>query len=132
MTINLQTGGFTPPPSLPGARSADIQVEQKQPVITHKADAALPPVGSPNAGDADAGEAKRYEQVAQASQELARDFYPVSDKRFTIFKDTSGQYITRYTSLRDGTVTYVPEQRLLQKFESHQSSIRRAIVRLQA
>lgn len=41
-------------------------------------------------------------------------FFAVSDNRFTIFKDAkSGQYITRFTSLRDGAVTYVPEPQIL-------------------
>src|SRR5689334_15953309 len=50
----------------------------------------------------------RYREViAQLSASL-KDFYALGDTQFTIFKDASGQYITRYTSLRDGTVTYVP------------------------
>jgi ABC-type Zn2+ transport system substrate-binding protein/surface adhesin len=44
------------------------------------------------------------QQITQSLQ----DTYAVSDKKFTIFKDANGQYITRYISLRDGSVTYVP------------------------
>jgi hypothetical protein len=36
----------------------------------------------------------------------------VSDQKFTIYKDAAGQYITRFTSLRDGSVTYIPEPEL--------------------
>ena len=34
--------------------------------------------------------------------------YAVSDKKFAIYKDASGQLITRYVSLRDGSITYSP------------------------
>lgn len=54
-------------------------------------------------------EKRRYEAVKQAAQ----DTYILGDQRFTIFKDSTGQYITRFTSLRDGRVTYIPEPQLL-------------------
>ena len=34
--------------------------------------------------------------------------YAVSDQKFALYKDASGQMITRYVSLRDGSVTYLP------------------------
>lgn len=34
--------------------------------------------------------------------------YAVSDQKFALYKDASGQMITRYVSLRDGSVTYMP------------------------
>lgn len=61
-------------------------------------------------------EARRIERVEQAA-----DTFVVSDQRFTIFKDTTGQLITRFTSLRDGTVTYVPESNLLAGLDSRQN-----------
>lgn len=57
---------------------------------------------------------RRYEKVARAAQSFFQDVYAVSDTTFTIYKDSSGQYITRITSLRDGHVTYLPEPQLLQ------------------
>lgn len=130
MTINLQTGGYVAPQVLPGARSTDIQVVQKQ--IESSPEFTLPAPGNSSDDAALTPDQRRYAQVAQASQRLAGgDPYPVSDKSFTIYKDTSGQYITRYTSLRDGRVTYIPEQRLLQAFERSQSSLK-ALVELQA
>ena len=60
---------------------------------------------------AQAAEQKRYEAVQRASQAIA-NVYVVSDQKFTIFKDATGQYITRFTSLRDGKVTYIPEPTL--------------------
>lgn len=37
-----------------------------------------------------------------------KNVYAVSDKDFTMFKDATGKLITRYVSLRDGTVSYEP------------------------
>lgn len=58
--------------------------------------------------NAQAAEQRRYETIQRLSQDIA-NIYVVGDKRFTIFKDISGQYVTRFTSLRDGKVTYIPE-----------------------
>lgn len=54
-------------------------------------------------------ERKRMEALKAA----AKDLFILGDQRFTIFKDSTGQYITRFTSLRDGKVTYIPEPQLL-------------------
>jgi hypothetical protein len=56
-------------------------------------------------------DAKRQAMVQQAAK-MFKDFFPVSDMSFTIFKDSSGQFVTRFTSLRDGKVTYIPEQNM--------------------
>jgi hypothetical protein len=147
MTINLQTGGYVAPQPLPGARSADIQVGQKQ----VQQDTGIPAQGSgPNAAagvdsseekryqqvvnaaaGVDSSEEKRYQQVVNAAKNFFKDTYVVSDTSFAIFKDASGQYITRYTSLRDGRVTYIPEQRLLQAFENTQRQSQ-AVLQIQA
>lgn len=128
MSINLQTGGYQPPPSLPGARGADIQVGQKQ----LKQDAVLPvPVPSQGPATAPSAEENRYEKVLAAARAVAKDAYPISDMSFTIFKDTSGQYVTRYTSLRTGQVTYIPEPQALAAFEARQQ-VRTPVVSIQA
>jgi len=64
----------------------------------------------------------REEERFAAVEEAARNFavanhYPVSDVRFTIYKDHAVNsddfiYVTRFTSLVDGTVTVVPEPSL--------------------
>ncbi len=61
--------------------------------------------------DPQVAEQKRYEAVQKQAQDVA-NVYVVSDRTFSIFKDASGQYITRFTSLRDGRVTYIPEPEL--------------------
>ena len=133
MTINLQTGAFIVPQPLPGARtSADNQVVQKQQTDPYPAPAPKKDEGPLFPGDTlKTPEDKRYEQVFDASKNLFKDVYAVGDTSFTIFKDASGQYITRYTSLRDGRVTYIPEPKLLQLFESTLKT-RSAVIELQA
>lgn len=66
-------------------------------------------------------EEDRMKNMEQAARAVVTDIYAVSDSKFTIFKDASGQYITRITSLRDGRVTYIPEPELLQ-YMKHRSS----------
>jgi type II secretory pathway pseudopilin PulG len=62
--------------------------------------------------DAAKAEQRRFEAVQKAAQQIANP-YVVGDQRFTIYKDATGQYITRFTSLIDGKVTYIPEPQLL-------------------
>lgn len=130
MTINLQTGGYKLPQALPVARSADIQVKQKQ-ETAHHPEVSLPDPTSQAAKAAQTSEEQRYEQVVLASKHMFKDVYPLGDKTLTFYKDANGQYVTRYTSLRDGRVTYVPELRLLQAFDASQRA-RKSIIEIQA
>ena len=67
---------------------------------------------NPSGVDVQAAEQKRLETVQKAAQAVA-NIYVLGDQSITIFKDATGQYITRYTSLRgDGKVTYIPEPSL--------------------
>jgi len=76
-------------------------------------EAQVMPVSEPQQEfDAAVADQKRHEAVQRAAENVA-DLFVVGDKRFTIFKDVTGQYITRFTSLRDGKVTYIPEPALL-------------------
>src|SRR5262245_12457597 len=89
-----------------------VALPNPAPVLPKPEAPVLPIAGSgTQAFDHQAAEQKRYEAVRRVSQQVA-DIYVVSDKTFTIFKDVSGQYITRFTSLRDGKVTYIPEPNL--------------------
>jgi hypothetical protein len=125
MEINLQ-GGIKLPQALPSARSADFPVTKKV-EKTDTGTARVPEVKVPK--DDGETETKRFEQLQRAAQSFFKDVYAVSDTTFSIFKDTTGQYITRFTSLRDGKVTYIPEPQMLQYLERKQQA-RRALVEI--
>ena len=55
-----------------------------------------------------------FAEVQQASQIVASNPYPISDQRFAIFKDIAGDYVTRFTSLVDGSVEYFPQKSLFE------------------
>ncbi len=81
-------------------------------VIRHEA--PVLPIGyaaDTEAYDPQVAEQQRFQAIQRVAQEVS-DIFVVSDRTFTIFKDVSGQYITRFTSLRDGKVTYIPEPNL--------------------
>jgi len=78
--------------------------------------------------NAQAAEQQRVETLQRMAQGIA-NVYVVSDQKFTIFKDVTGQYITRFTSLRDGKVTYIPEPSL---FKMSGGSDMPPLIKLQA
>lgn len=60
------------------------------------------------------GISRRTEALKESiSAALPRFFSPVSEVRFTIYKDTSGQYITKFTNISSGATSQVPEPELL-------------------
>ena len=63
-----------------------------------------------------------YEEAITKLSSTLRNFYALGDTQFTIFKDSTGQFITRYFSLRDGSVTYVPHPVLLRQAQSIENS----------
>jgi hypothetical protein len=77
--------------------------------------------GDSAAFDPIAIEQQRMQAVQHAAQNVANVFV-VSDRTFTIFKDVSGQYVTRFTSLRDGKVTYIPEPNLFKMGGENEST----------
>lgn len=62
--------------------------------------------------DAKTAEQTRADTLVRVAEQVANVFV-IGDRTFSLFKDTTGQYITRFTSLRDGKVTYIPEPTLL-------------------
>ncbi|MBN8531064.1 MAG: hypothetical protein J0L97_04290 [Alphaproteobacteria bacterium] len=56
---------------------------------------------------------ERMRLLTNAAQQFAKFSYPVSDTRFTIFRDQSGQFVTRFTNLQTGKISYYPEQDML-------------------
>jgi len=55
-------------------------------------------------------------QVRKAATAL-QGLYPINSTRFTIFKDASGQFITRFTDMVDGSVKHIPEPELIRMYE---------------
>lgn len=107
MEINL-TGGIRVPQSLPAAKSGT-----EIPAV-RKSESVVIPQAANDSVDAAVTEQRRFEKVRQAAESYFKDLYAVNDHTFTIYKDSTGQYITRFTSLRDGKVTYIPEPQMLQ------------------
>lgn len=89
-----------------------ISVPSPAPVAAQPA-VPFVPIGSNDAEvyNPEVADQQRLQTVQRLSQKIS-DVFVVSDRTFTIFKDVSGQYITRFTSLRDGKVTYIPEPNL--------------------
>ncbi len=80
--------------------------------------------------NADAAEQTRVAAVQKAAQQVA-NVYVIGDQTFSLFKDATGQYITRFTSLRDGKVTYIPEPTLFQ-ISGRSSGNDRPVVKIEA
>lgn len=59
---------------------------------------------------------RRMEAIRRAVEQH-KDLFVVRDSTFSIFKDAGGQIITRFTSLRDGSVTYFPEPELVKHLQ---------------
>ena len=117
MTISFQGGDRITLP-LPGARSADTPIvrgAESAPRVPEPSD-ALPDVNT-----------QRIEQLQRAAQQFFDEVYAVSDTTFSIFKDSTGQYVTRFTSLRDGRVTYIPEPQILEYASRRLQGARAAI-----
>ena len=129
MVINVSIGLPSVPSAPPSANhGADFPVVKKTDIKKSDNGSSAPVLGASKT-DATA-EKKRYDAVQAASHNFFKDVYAVSDTSFTIYKDSTGQYVTRYTSLRDGKVTYVPEQAMLQYAQSRGGSA--GIVQIQA
>lgn len=109
--INPVSGATQVPPPVAKVSTDKIALVQPvQPPTPAPAPAAA--VQSPAASQGD-----EYEAALRQAALSFKNVYAVSDTNFTIFKDTTGKYITRYVSLRDGSVTYVPEPTLVKQMQ---------------
>lgn len=57
----------------------------------------------------------RAELVVMAARTVS-NYFVVSDVKFTIFKDNQGTFVTKFTNLQDGSVSYYPEQELFRLY----------------
>ena len=102
-----------PAKSVPSAPASGTPRSGEAPIIGPKPDQVQ--------FDAKTAEQNRAEALVRAAEQLANVFV-IGDRTFSLFKDTTGQYITRFTSLRDGKVTYIPEPTLLKASEGSSGS----------
>lgn len=102
-------------------------------VVLKNSDVQAVPVRVASVGQKETGvsDDERQANLRAAASTYNADGFAVSDKTFTIFKNSAGQYITRYVSLRDGSVTYIPEVNILQN-TSTGGTKRESFVEIQA
>ena len=98
-----------------GGSTADVKPQVKPPVPQDTE--AVPQVKAP-----ESAEKAHYEEIKRAAESIQSTF-AVSDVRFTIFKDVAGDYVTRFTSLRDGSVKYFPQKSLYQLMQIRQAKL---------
>ncbi len=91
-------------------------------VIKTETQQALPVGGGTKEVDLGAVEQQRYAAVQKAAQQIANP-YVLGDSSFAMFKDVTGQLIVRFFNKRDGTVTYIPEPKLVDVNRSHGASL---------
>ena len=103
--------------SLPSVLPTTLQV----PAAPAKDVVLSKPVQQPPAGDVKTEtfdtsviDKQRRARVEKAAGDIA-NIYVVSNQVFTIFKDATGQYVTRFRNLQTGKVTYIPEPELLKQ-----------------
>lgn len=79
---------------------------------TPQANASLPSITMGRGGaslegfDPQAAEQQRVETLMRAARSVPQ---PLGSQTFTMFKDGTGQYITRFRDMNTGKVTYIPE-----------------------
>jgi hypothetical protein len=101
-------GAYTPP----AIKSTTVTVSTASTPSTQTA--ALAPAAQQAAPSAVNGSASAFAQsehdasLRQAALSF-KNVYALGDQQFSIFKDVTGKYITRYVSERDGKITYSPE-----------------------
>lgn len=124
------TGGSSVPDTvLPGAGKTSSALP---PPPKKEASASLPkkaPAQEQVAFDPKVSEETRLENMTKATKAMFKDIFVVSDTKFAIYKDATGQFVTRFTNLRDGSVSYIPEPDMMQYLESRGKQ-RKALVKI--
>jgi hypothetical protein len=123
--VNQQVTSQVIPPQAP-IKSANVQQKSQVDAENVKITAV-----EKMTADNKATEKKRFDMMQRGSQQIMSDLFVVSDMRFTIFKDTQGQLVTRFTSLRDGSVRYYPEPEVQQYMENRRLE-RQSLIEIQA
>ncbi len=109
MDINPVRNGSASQNYAQHVKSADVSSD----VVHRQPEAAYVAVQESDvASSVEKSEASRKALVDRASQKLARVL--PSSETFIIFKNNSGEFITRITNKDTGTVRYLPEPKLVQ------------------
>lgn len=124
MDMNINpVSGVTQPTAAPAAKTPTAK-----PADTADTPAAPQPAPAAGYGGEEiVASASQYQAALRQAALSFKNVYAVSDTNFTIFKDATGKYITRYISLRDGSVTYIPEPTLVKQMQMSGSGSRLAI-----
>ena len=94
------------------------------------ANVPFPKIGGSGEGfDPIAAERARFEAVQRAAREKIANSNVLGVTTFSLFKDSTGQLITRFFNPLDGKVTYIPEPQLLS--ESHSGDTAQPLLTLQ-
>jgi hypothetical protein len=92
------------------AKSIAVQVAKKSDIVREPVK-----IGQVEQLDFKKADERRFNAIRKTvERETVAGSFLLSDSRFTIFKDSkAGQYITRFTNMVNGAVTYVPEPDIL-------------------
>lgn len=127
----MELNALKPATGASSAFSVPKRTDVARDIVPHSTNAEYDSVvQNQQISDMPEAEKQRLDTVIKAAHSF-RNAYAVSDLKFTIFKDASGQFITRFTSLKDGSVKYVPEPDILQ-FMENASDRRAALIEMQA
>jgi len=127
----MEINGVNAQPSNPvfnGAKKAEAVKEVAPKALNATQDKIVPQ--EKQVKDVSKTEKERLDTVIRAVSEF-KNIYAVSDTTFTIFKDSTGQFVTRFTSLKDGSVTYIPEPDVARFLESTKAR-REALIQIEA
>jgi len=103
-----------------------IRVPQpaSQPILSSASSKPAIPILGGGAIDFDSkdSESLRYEQLKAAIRNVPK---PLGNQSFTLFKDVTGQVITRFRNAESGKVVYIPEPNILRlaNLSSGQSAV---------
>ena len=108
--INASVGGGQAALGGLTQKSAEVAL----PIRSAPQAAAPVPASVPNEQVADLLQKRTAAFRDAISQSLPKFFFPVSDVRFTIYKNDGGQFVTQVTNIISGETTNISEPEILQ------------------
>lgn len=108
-----------PAPTFSAPKRNDVVKEVQPQAVNAEVD---PIVNEQQVKDLSQVEKQRLDTVVKGAHAF-KNTLGAGGMTFTIFKDGSGQFITRFTNKMTGAVTYVPEPNVLKFMENTTSSL---------